>query len=208
MMRAVPERTTLISFYPNVAIYTEQLRALETSTKANPQDAASQFLLAYQYMSCGHPDTAALHLQQVVKLMPNDRVAADVLKMVSAPAAGQAGQTAEQPVPPQPPQEPTRPAAKPVDPGALVGAWKAARADSSKFNLTLTNDAKFTWGFAPKDQAAQEFGGTYSVEGNVLALERKDGGSLIAEVTPAGATKFNFKLLGAPGDDPGLDFSR
>ena len=78
----------------------------------------------------------------------------------------------------------------------------------SKFDLTLTDDANFTWSFAPKNQAAQAFGGTYSVEGNVLALERKDGGSLIAVVTPGGGGKFNFKLLGAPGDDPGLDFSK
>ena len=42
----------------------------------------------------------------------------------------------------------------------------------------------------------------------MLALERKDGGSLIAEVTPGGDAKFNFKMLGGPADDPGLDFSK
>lgn len=192
--------TTLSSMYSSVPVYTEQLRTLEAFTKSNPQDAASRFLLAYHYMSCGHPDSAARHLQQVVKLMPNDRVAVDVLKMVAAP---QPSETAQ-----QPPQEPTRPAAQPVDPATLVGTWKAARPDGSKFDLTLTNDAKFTWSFAQKGQAAQAFGGNYSVEGNVLALERKDGGSLIAEVTPGGEAKFNFKLLGAPAEDPGLDFSR
>ena len=196
--------TTLSSMYSSAAIYTEQLRALEAFTKTNPQDAASRFLLAYHYMSCGHPDSAARHLQQVVKLMPNDRVAADVLKMVSAPQAGQPGDSARQPIP-EPPQDPVRPA---VDPATLVGAWKAARPDGSKFDLTLTNDGKFTWSFAQKNQPAQGFGGKYSVDGNVLALERKDGGSLIAEITPGGEAKFNFKLLGAPGDDPGLDFSR
>ena len=192
--------TTLSSMYSSAAIYTEQLRTLEAFTKVNPKDAASRFLLAYHYMSCGHPDAAARHLQEVVKLMPNDRVAADVLKMVAAPQPRESAQ--------QPPQEPTRPAALPVDPATLVGTWKATRPDGSKFDLTLTNDAKFTWSFAQKDQKAQAFGGSYSVEGNVLALERKDGGSLIAEVTPGGEAKFNFKLLGAPSDDPGLDFSR
>lgn len=199
--------TTLSSMYSSVGIYTGQLRALEAFTKANPQDAASRFLLAYHYMSCGHPDAAARHLQQVVKLMPNDRVAADVLKMVSAPQVDQPSETAQQPTP-QPPQDPIRPTAKPIDPATLVGTWKAARADGSKFDLTLTSDAKFTWSFAQKNQAAQTFGGTYTVEGNVLALERKDGGSLIAEVTPDGNGKFNFQLLGAPEDDHGLDFSR
>lgn len=199
--------TTLSSMYANAGIYTEQLRALEAFTKANPQDAASRFLLAYHYMSCGHADAAARHLQQVVKLKPNDRVAVDVLKMVSAPQAGQPGEVAQQPLP-QPPQDSTRPTARPVDPASLVGTWRAARPDGSKFDLTLTEDAKFTWSFTQKNQAAQAFGGNYSVEGNVLALERKDGGSLIAEVTPNGEAKFNFKLLGAPSDDPGLDFSR
>jgi tetratricopeptide (TPR) repeat protein len=196
--------TTLSSMYSSAAVYTEQLRTLEAFTKENPQDAASRFLLAYHYMSCGHPDAAARHLQQVVKLMPNDRVAADVLKMVAVPEAGQSAETAQQPAP----QDPARPAPKPVDPTTLVGSWKAARPDGSKFDLTLTNDAKFTWSFAQKDQKPQAFGGTYSVEGNVLALERKDGGSLIAEVTPGGEAKFNFKLLGAPQEDPGLDFGK
>ena len=65
----------------------------------------------------------------------------------------------------------------------------------------------FTWKFFSKQQPAQEFSGTYTVEGNVLALERKDGGSLIGEVTPGGAKKFNFRLVGAPPEDKGLDFS-
>ncbi len=198
--------TTLSSLYTTVAIYTEQLRALEAFTRANPQDAASRFLLAYHYMSTGHPDAAVRPLQEVVTLKPNDRVAADVLKMVALPPAGQPSVTAEQPTP-QPPDS-TRPAANPVDPSILLGTWRAARPDGSQFSLILTNDAKFTWSFTPKGQPAQSFGGTYSVDGNVLALERKDGGSLIAEVTLGGASKFNFKMVGAPDDDPGLDFSK
>ena len=199
--------TTLSSMYASVAIYTEQLRTLEAFTKSNPQDPASRFLLAYHYLSCGHTAAAARHLQQVVTLMPSDRVAVDMLKMVAPPDAGQPGDIAQQ-SPPQPTQESVRPAAEPVNPAMLAGIWKAVRADGSAFSLTLTNENSFTWSFTPKDQAMQEFGGTYSVEGNVLALERKDGGSLIAEVTPRGDGQFNFKLLGAPGDDPGLEFSK
>ena len=199
--------TTLSSMYTSVTIYTEQLRALEAFREANPQDAASRFLLAYHYMSCGHTDAAARQLQKVVKLMPKDRVAADLLKMIEAPQPSQSGDTPSEPGP-QSSQTSSRPAVQPIDPAMLVGTWKAARADGSKFNLTLTNDEKFTWSFAQKDQAPQEFGGTYSVEGNVLALERTGGGSLIAEVTPGGEGKFNFRMLGAPDEDPGLDFSR
>ena len=87
--------TTLASLYPNVLIYTDQLRALEAFVGEHPQDGAARFLLAYHYTSDGHPDAAVRQLQQVVALMPGDRVAADLLKMLSAPPAA----TAEQPTP-------------------------------------------------------------------------------------------------------------
>jgi tetratricopeptide (TPR) repeat protein len=193
--------TTLASLYPNVLVYTDQLRALEAFVREHPQDAPARFLLAYHYTSGGHPDAAARQLQQVATLMPGDRVAADLLKMLSAPPAA----TAEPPTPQDLAE--TQPAATPIDATTLVGSWHAARGDDSKFELTLTNGATFTWKFSSKQQPAQEFSGTYTVEGNVLALERKDGGSLIGEVTPGGAKKFNFRLVGAPQEDKGLDFS-
>jgi tetratricopeptide (TPR) repeat protein len=209
--------TTLASLYANIALYTDQLRALESYVRANPQDGASRFLLGYQYMSGGHTDAAARQFQQVVTLVPGDRVAGDMLKMISAPMTAQAA-AGQQPTP-QPPAEtqpgPTAaantnaaPAATPVDPATLVGTWKAAREDGSKFELTLTPDNNFTWKFSQKQQKPQEFTGTYTVEVNVLALEKKEGGSLIAEVKPGGPKNFNFKLVGGPPEDKGLDFSR
>ena len=155
--------TTLSQLYSNVAIYTEQLRTLESFTKTNPQDAASRFLLAYHYLCCGHPDAAARHLQQVVKLMPEDRVAAEVLQMISHP------QSTPSVASPQPVQSKARPS---INPATLVGTWAAVRADGSRFNLNLTNDSQFLWSFIPEGQKPQEFGGTYTVEGNVLALDR------------------------------------
>ena len=200
--------TTLSSMYSNIDLYTKQLRALETFTASNPKDASSRFLLAYHYLSCGHPDAAARCLQKVVKLMPNDRVAADMLKLVSTQQQPiQTGGTPQQ-SPAEPNNDKIQPTANPIDPSTLVGTWNASRVDGSKFSLTLTNDAMFKWSFTQKDQTAQEFEGTYTVQGNVLSIERKNGGSLIAQITPSGATKFNFRLLDAPNDDPGLDFIR
>jgi hypothetical protein len=72
----------------------------------------------------------------------------------------------------------------------------------------ITDDAKFTWSFAQKDQASHEFSGTYTVESNVLALERTDGGALIAEITPGDSGRFNFRILGADESDKGLDFAK
>ena len=199
--------TTLIGLYASAPIYTGQLRELEAFTKANPQDAASHFLLAYHYMTCGHTSDAVRQFQVVVQLMPNDRVATDILKMIAAPLPTQPDRTTA-PLTPPPAVAVARPAGPQIAAASLVGTWKATRADGSTFDLNLTNAATFTWSFAQKGQPAQAFGGTYTVEGNVLALERKDGGSLIAQITPAGDSQFNFKMLGAPEDDKGLDFQK
>lgn len=200
--------TTMVGMYSNAELYTGQLRALEAFAKSNPQDAASQFLLAYHYMTCGHPDAAARQLQTVVALMPSDRVAVDLLRMLVPPNGESAADPLTTAPSPLPADQPGEAAPKPIDPETLVGSWASARADGSAFRLNLTGDAKFIWSFTPKDQAAQEFGGTYTVEENVIVLEQKDGGSLIAEVTPVDAGKFNFRLLGAAEDDKGLEFSR
>jgi hypothetical protein len=91
---------------------------------------------------------------------------------------------------------------------AITGNWKSSRSDGSNFALTLNGDKTFSWSFTPKQQPAQSFDGTYSVEGNVVALERKGGGSLVAAITDNDSSHFNFKIVGAPNEDPGLNFTR
>ncbi|MBS0201268.1 MAG: hypothetical protein JSS49_00105 [Planctomycetes bacterium] len=210
--------STMSSLYADTSTYTNQLRALEAFTNQHPQDGAGRFLLAYHYLADGYPDAAERQLQQVVKLVPNDRVAADVLKLIAKPTPEQAVQpqsAAEQQPTPQPPPSSNEspasssavPALKAVDPAILVGVWHATRPDGSRFDLTLNQDSTFDWKFA-LGTSKQEFGGNYKVDGGVLALERKDGGSLVAGVVFKGDQKFNFKLLGAPPEDPGLDFSK
>jgi len=205
--------TTLSTLYPNVSVYTDQLRALEAFVRSHPQDGAARFVLAYHYITLGHADAAARQLSQVVQLVSNDKLANSLLMMLKPPSQGQGAQpgqpgqpAAEQPTP-RPPEEatPTGPA---VDPAKLVGSWKAAREDGSKFELTLANDSTFTWKFSQAKQKPQEFSGKYTLEGNVLALERKDGGSLVGQVSFDGDKKFKFKAVGGPPEDPGLDFAR
>ena len=91
--------------------------------------------------------------------------------------------------------------------GLLDAKTGAARDDGSKFALTLTKEGTFNWRFLQKE-TVQEFGGKYKLAGNVLALERKEGGSLIATVKPDGDERFNFRMLGATSEDTGLDFHR
>lgn len=209
--------TTLSGLYADVGIYTTQLRNLEAFTKQNPQDAAGHFLLAYHYMSDGYPDAAARQLKQVVDLVPNDTVAASLLKMTTSQAqeGNQTSEPAANPTP-QPPVDLPAPGAsssseaapKPLDPSVIMGTWNASRDDGSMFGLTLKDDKSFSWTFTPKDQPAQAFDGTYTLDGNVIALERSGGGSLVAQIDPMEQSKFNFKMVGAPPDDPGLDFIR
>jgi protein involved in temperature-dependent protein secretion len=194
--------TTLSGLYADLAVYTAQLRALESTVRSQPQDSAGRFLLAYHYLIGGHNEAASRQLQQVVNITPTDRVAADLLRMIAKPAADRSTTA-----PPQPTGD-TASGGKPIDPATLVGTWGAARDDGSQFALSLTNDEKFTWKFSPKGQKPQEMTGKYTVDGQMLALESADGGSLVATVTPGAGKTFNFKLLGAPEEDLGLDFSR
>ena len=207
---------TLSGLYPDVGVYTNQLRALEAYTKQNPQDAAGHFLLAYHYMSDGYPDAATRQLQQVKEIVPNDMVAANLLKMTTA------SQSASPAAPSAPPTQnvatttetqpnveaATPPAPAAIDPTVIVGSWTASRDDGSNFGLTLKDDKTFSWSFVPKNQQPQSFDGTYKMEGNVIALERTGGGSLLAEIAANDRSKFNFKMLGAPDEDPGLTFIR
>ena len=213
--------TTLASLYANVAIYTDQLRALELFVRTNPQDGAARFLLAYHYITDGHPDAAAIQLQRVVLVVPTDQIAADLLKTIQATKPGDAATPEKQPdaqqPTPQPPDEAANAAvnpainissAKPVDPSMLVGTWNASRAEGSTFVLTLMKDATYTWKFSQDQKPPTVLSGTYKIEGSVLSLENKNGGALIAGVIPEGDKRFNFKLLGAPATDKGLNFSR
>ena len=45
--------TTLSGLYPNVDVYTEQLRALEQYAKSHPAASEAKFLLADNYLTCG-----------------------------------------------------------------------------------------------------------------------------------------------------------
>jgi len=222
--------TTLSGLYSDVSVYTTQLRALESAVRQNPDDGAGRFLLAYHYMTDGYPDSAAQQLQQVVKLVPNDRVAADLLRMLNAPR-----NAASQQVPPANPQPDSQPPAdgnpqastpleipapsaaaaaaqapqlKPVDPEAVVGTWNASRPDGTSFALDLKPDKSFNWTFTPKGQTPQSFDGTYTVDGAVLSLERTGGGAMLAAIDLKDPQHFNFKPVGAPPEDPGLDFSK
>ena len=69
---------------------------------AHPDEADVRFLLAYQYLTCGYNDAAARQLKAVVELNPKDRLSAQLLASLSAPA------TPEAPSRPRRPRRPSR----------------------------------------------------------------------------------------------------
>jgi tetratricopeptide (TPR) repeat protein len=191
--------TTLSSLYPDTEIYMTQLRKLEAFVNGHPGEADARFLLAYHYMTQGHAGDAASQLEKVVDLMPNDKLAANLLRMV------QGGKAAAPPPDAVPP--PTAPDATPVDPALLAGDWQASRDDGSKFDLNLAADKTFTWKFS-HDQQSQMIAGTYSVDNGLLVMQSKTGGAMVGQLSAAAGDRFTFKPLGGPPDDPGLTFTR
>jgi hypothetical protein len=162
------------------------------------------FVLAYHYVTGTHKDAAIKQLDEVIRLLPNDPLAAQLIKGLG----GTLPATASPPVNPdtQPPQVAGGDQAPPpdIDATKIVGRRTAKRPDGTTFSLDLTADNKFTWGF---DRAGkhEEFSGTYTVDGAVLVLERSDKSTMPGLVT-MNDQGFNFTLFGAPDDDPGLDF--
>jgi tetratricopeptide (TPR) repeat protein len=193
--------TTMSSLYPNIDVYTEQLRALERYRNENPKIAEARFLLAYHYTTGGHSAAAASELKSVVQLRPNDELSAQLLRALS--------HTDNDPPMPRPRPAPSERTARaePPDSARLVGNWKASRPDGSTFGLKLTKDAKFTWNFTREDKT-QEFSGTYTVADNYLVLKQSDEESMIGQITPLADNRFTFKLAGDNPNDPGLTFGR
>ena len=143
--------TTLSALYPNVDVYTAQLRALEQYAKSHPAESDARFLLAENYLTCGYTAAAAAQLKAVVQLDPKDQLSAQLLGSISAADTVQ-------------PAAPSQPAAsaKPADAASLVGNWTATRADSATIKLALAGDGKFTWSLDQKGKP-QQFSGTYTI---------------------------------------------
>ena len=92
---------TLVGLYPDVEVYTAQLRALEAYCDANPSAAPARFVLGYHYLTQGHTEAAVDVLKQVVALMPSDTLSAKLARQLEPPkdqAAGDRGR----PTPPRP----------------------------------------------------------------------------------------------------------
>ncbi len=186
--------TTLSSLYGNVADYTTQLRALEAYVRMNLKSSEGRFLLAYHYLTAGHPEAARTQLNAVDKLTPNDRLVRQLLGL-SSPTAEKANEPT-----PMPPLEDD----KLIKAEQLVGVWAAGGSGGSKFEMTLNKDSSFSWKFT-SGKKSDEIKGVFAIEQNNLALEVDDGSVLLTEIALTGS-QLRFKVIGGESRDPGMTF--
>jgi len=186
--------TTLVGLYPNVDVYTTQLRALEAFAKDHPDSASAHFVLASQYMTEGYSDAAVAQLKRVVALQPNDKLSPKLMRQFaktdeSAPAQ-------------------SNPATAPaIDPKPLTGTWTAKPAPDTTITLSMKDDHKFIWKVSDKGKPRQ-FEGESSLADDVLTLTQTGGATLVGRVALEGNNRLNFKAIGDGSDDPGLTFQR
>ena len=221
--------TTMVSLYPDIEVYTQQLRALEAYSTTNPQAASARFLLAALYMTQGSNDAAAGMLKQVVALQPRDTLSAQLLATLTSGAAAE--QPPAQPAAAQSPAAPAEAAAQPGGgaapipqpgeenapngpalpadpvPAKFVGSWTASPAKDVTISLSLAQDKGFTWKVTDRGQSRQ-FQGQATFDNDVLALAPADQPPMVGTVTWKDDAHFQFKAVGAPANDPGLVFSK
>lgn len=200
--------TSLSGLYGNIDDYHQQLAKLRDFTRSNPQDAAAQFVLAYQDLVSGDTEEATAALRAVVAAKPQDMVAKRMLDGLTK--AAETSATAAAPVEnpagtrTPPPPTPTEPAGPTTD---LVGSWTAER-DGAKFSLQINEDGTYTWSATPAGKPAVELQGAYAINGTQLVLESEKQGNLAAEVASKDADHFSFIPADSPPGDAGLLFTR
>jgi tetratricopeptide (TPR) repeat protein len=211
---------TLVGLYPDVETYTNQQRALEAVVKAKTGDPATHFLLAYHYMVQDHKAAAAAQFQEVLKLAPDDALAASFVKVLN-----KAQEVAAAPAEAAPPAATTAPAATaaaspppadgaaeaeadhpPPPPANLLGKWTAKPSADLTITLNLEKDGVFSWEVDSKGDK-QTLTGMAGYKDDTLGLFQEQGPPLAGKVSEVGPDSFTF----GPADGskgPSLTFKR
>ncbi|MDR3638532.1 MAG: tetratricopeptide repeat protein [Isosphaeraceae bacterium] len=190
--------TTMIGLYPNVEVYTAQLRALEGYCSEHPKSASGRFVLAYQYLTQGHTEAAVEMLKQVVARKPNDTLSAKLLQQLEPPKETP-GAT--------PPAAPTPVDTAPPAGATIAGTWRAQPVADTSIALTIQADGPFTWQVTQKGHK-QQFAGASTYGEGLLTLAQDNGPALVGRVTWKDPTHMTFRIVGEGPDDPGLSFAK
>ena len=190
--------TTMAGLYPNIDVYTSQLRKLEAFVSANPTSKAGRFVLAYHYLTQGNTDAAVSQFKEVVALTPQDTLSAQLVKQFSAPA-----ESSGTPAPSTAPE----PVAAPARKGNLAGNWTAHPAGDTTIDLRIGDDENFTWKVTAKGKPRQ-LAGKWSLTDNLLTLAQEgDAGALVGRVSWQADDKWSFRVIGTGAEDQGLLFT-
>jgi hypothetical protein len=111
----------------------------------------------------------------------------------AAPAPAPAG---DEPPPPEAGDKP-----------ALLGTWKATRADGSTFTLILAEDRRFTWVYS-RLGTTSTITGTYTLDEKVLTMNDPQRGAMAGEVALGNDSSFTFQMAGLPANKGTLTFRR
>jgi Tetratricopeptide repeat len=190
--------TTLIGLYPNVDVYTTQLRALEDYCSTNPGSASARLVLAYHYLTQGHTEAAVEMLKQVVALKPSDALSAKLLRQLDP--------SQDKPAPATP-ASPTPADTTPPQGASIVGTWRAQPAPDTAVALTIQPGGAFTWQVTQKGKTRQ-FSGASTYGDGMLTLAQDKGPALVGRVGWTDPIHMTFRIVGDGPDDPGLSFSR
>lgn len=191
--------TTMSSLYPNVAAYTDHLRALEDFTKANSKSADAHFLLGYHYQAAGHDESALKQFKLAQTQLPDDKLIKQLVTMTTPRDEAKSAET--------PPEPPAVPPEKVLKAEQFVGSWKAS-SQGATFQLDLDKEGAFTWTYS-RGKEKQSVKGVFAVDQNNLALEVDNGGgTMLAEIDFANPSQFKFKMIGGDEKDPGMDFKK
>ncbi len=191
---------TLVGLYPDVEIYTAQLRALEAYCNANPSSAPARFVLGYHYLTQGHTQAAALVLKQVVALMPKDTLSAKLARQLEPPA--DQATTSETAATTSPPADTVLPQG-----ASIAGTWNAQPSADIAIALTIQPTGGFTWQVTRKGKT-QQFTGSSTYGDGLLTLVQQKGPAMVGRVSWKDAGHMTFRVVGDGPDDPGLSFSK
>ena len=196
---------TLVGLYPDVEVYTAQLRALEAYCDANLTSAPARFVLGYHYLTQGHTQAAETVFKQVVAILPTDTLSAKLARQLDppkepVPAPGTAAATPATAA--APPADTVMPAG-----ASIAGTWNANPATDTAIALTIQPAGGFTWQVTQKGKT-QQFAGSSTYGDGLLTLVQDKGPALVGRVSWTDAGHMTFRVVGDGPDDPGLSFAK
>ncbi len=86
----------------------------------------------------------------------------------------------------------------------VIGTWESTRNDTP-IRVAFQDDGKFVW-TAGAGKDLRSISGKYSMNDGILVMEDEQGGTMVARVTAAAPGTFQFEMVGAPAEDPGIVF--